>query len=747
MRCVMNFNKDWHFERDIKDVPTSIRERAETVNLPHTWNAEDGQDGGNDYMRAKCAYIKQFSISDLPEGEEHYLEINGANLKSEVWLNGDRLAEHIGGYSTWRVNLTSYLCDDNLLVITVDNSNISHAYPAVADFTFYGGLYRTVNIIAVPKVHFDLDYYGAPGIKITPDETKNFTRVGVEAFLNAKNPDLRLEFSIFDKNGALVARKRTSADDTTATLEISSPHLWHGRRDPYLYTAQVLLTDGDVLLDSVSARFGCRSFYVDAERGFFLNGEAYPLRGVSRHQDRKGIGNALLNEHHREDMELIRELGATTIRLAHYQHDQYFYDLCDEAGIVVWAEIPYISHHVPEGRANTVSQMTELIVQNYNHPSICFWGLSNEITMSGAGDPDLIENHKMLNDLAHEMDKTRLTTVACVSMCDIHEEYLHIPDLVAYNHYFGWYGGDTSMNGPWFDNFHREYPNTPIGVSEYGCEALDWHTSDPTQGDYTEEYQAYYHEELIKQLFTRPYIWATYVWNMFDFGADARCEGGENGQNHKGLVTFDRKYRKDAFYAYKAWLSDEPFVHICSKQYVDRVEPVSKIKVYSNLPAVELFVDGMSVGIKESKDHFFTFEIENKGEQAIAVIAGECKDEARIRKVDEFNEKYRLKETGTVLNWFDITMPNGKLSINDKIETILITESGREIFREITDKISHGSGEGGFGGAMANENMMQMLGGFTLLRFTGLVGMMNVEFSKEELLNLNSRLNTIDKPC
>ena len=366
--------------------------------------------------------------------------------------------------------------------------------------------------------------------------------------------------------------------------------------------------------------------------------------------------------------------------------------------------------------------------------------------MSGASDPDLIENHRMLNDLAHRMDPTRLTTVACVSMCDINEEYLHIPDLVAYNHYFGWYGGDVSMNGPWFDSFHRQYPNTPIGVSEYGCEALDWHTSEPAQGDYTEEYQAYYHEEIIKQLFARQYIWATYVWNMFDFGADARCEGGENGQNHKGLVTFDRKYKKDAFYAYKAWLSDEPFVHICSKRYIDRADPVAKIKVYSNLPVVELFVDGVSVGIQESSDHFFTFEIKNKGEQAIVAIAGGCRDESRIRKVDRFNEDYRLKETGTVLNWFDITMPNGKLSINDKLETILMTDAGRAIFRKLSDKISHGSGDDSIISSISGENMMKMLGGFTLLRLTGLLGMMNVSFSKEELLEINSHLNLIDRP-
>ena len=297
--------------------------------------------------------------------------------------------------------------------------------------------------------------------------------------------------------------------------------------------------------------------------------------------------------------------------------------------------------------------------------------------MAGENDPDLIENHKILNDLVHEMDKTRLTTIACVSMCSMDSPYLQIPDVVSYNHYFGWYGGDTTMNGPWFDKFHAKHPNIPIGCSEYGCEALNWHTSNPTQGDYTEEYQAYYHEELIKQLFTRKFMWATHVWNMFDFGADARNEGGENGQNHKGLMTFDRKYKKDAFYAYKAWLSDEPFVHVCGKRYVDRVEDVTKVTVYSNLPEVELFANGESLGKKSSSEHFFYFDVPNNGETKLLAVAGDCKDESVIKKVDTFNEEYRLKEKGAILNWFDVTAPEGYFSINDKLSDIFESKRGK----------------------------------------------------------------------
>ena len=404
---------------------------------------------------------------------------------------------------------------------------------------------------------------------------------------------------------------------------------------------------------------------------------------------------------------------------------------------------------MPSGRENTVSQMKELVIQNYNHPSIVVWGLSNEITMTGSSTPDLLENHRILNDLVHKLDGTRLTTVAVVSMCDIHDPYIQIPDVVSYNHYFGWYGGDVAMNGPWFDRFHREFPKLPIGVSEYGCEALNWHTSNPEQGDYTEEYQAYYHEELIKQLFTRKYLWATHVWNMFDFGADARNEGGENGQNHKGLVTFDRKYKKDAFYAYKAWLSDEPFVHICGKRYVDRVEPVTKVTVYSNQPVVELFANGKSLGAKESAEHFFYFDVPNEGETELAAVAGECRDESLIRKTETFNEAYRLREKGAVLNWFDITAPEGYYSLNDKLSEIVKSAEGRTLVQEIMggvmSRMGGGSGDKPEASLQNAEKMMEMMGSFTVIRLMNLMGAAGPGLTKEEMLAVNERLNQIKK--
>ena len=746
MRKVININRKWAFTKEATAVPASMPEKWNFVNLPHTWNNIDGQDGGNDYYRGTCYYAREIEKADLPEADRYYLEIKGANSSAEVYLNGKKLASHDGGYSTWRVDMTDTLEAKNLLVIAVDNAPNDRVYPQMADFTFYGGLYRDVNVVAVSNSHFDLDYYGAPGIKITPEINGADANVEIEVFVTNTMEAQSLVYTVKDAEGNVVAKATKDVSETKVNFEIKNVHLWHGRKDPYLYTAEAELVAGDDVLDNVSSRFGCRTFKIDPEKGFFLNGESYPLRGVSRHQDRWGLGNALLPEHHEEDIELICEVGATTIRLAHYQHDQYFYDLCDEKGLVIWAEIPYISKHMPTGRENTISQMKELIAQNYNHASIVVWGLSNEISMSGSDD-DLIDNHKVLNDLVHEMDKTRLTTIAVVSMCDIHDPYVQIPDVVSHNHYFGWYGGDTSMNGPWFDNFHKEFPDLPVGMSEYGCEALNWHTSNPTQGDYTEEYQAYYHEELIKQLYSRPYIWATHVWNMFDFGADARSEGGENGQNHKGLVTFDRKYKKDSFYAYKAWLSDDPFVHICGKRYVDRVEETTKVTVYSNQPEVELFANGVSLGKQTSAEHFFYFDVPNGGETKLLAVAGDCKDESFIRKVEEFNEEYRLKEKGAILNWFDITEREGYFSLNDKMGDVMKSPEGMMLFAGIMTKLMGSDKANSMAaGFELNEGMMQMMNGFTIIRLTTLLGTAGIKFTKEQLLEMNAQLNQIKRP-
>ena len=733
MRNIKNINENWVFVKE---------NEKSTVNLPHTWNGIDGQDGGNDYYRGKCTYIKEIAKADMPQGEEIYLQLDGVN--SSAFVYSKLVCTHHGGYSAFRVKLEN-IKDNNEIKIEADNSPNDFVYPQQADFTFYGGIYRDVTLIGVEKNHFDLDYYGAPGIQITPIVNGDKADVNVKTYITGGG-EVRVTVNGETKTG------------TEVDFIVDNPHLWNGVADPYLYDAVAeLIVDGKVV-DRVESRFGIRSFKVDPQKGFILNGKPYPLRGVSRHQDRPGIGNALLPEHHREDIELICEMGANTIRLAHYQHAQYFYDLCDEKGLVVWAEIPYISSHLEKGVENTKTQMTELIAQNYNHPCIVTWGLSNEITMSGAS-PAVVENHKMLNDLVHSMDKTRPTTEAVVTMCSMDNEYVHISDIVSYNHYFGWYGGNVNMYGPWFDKFHEKYPDKAIGISEYGCEALNWHATDIAQGDYTEEYQAYYHEELIKQIAVRPYLWATHVWNMFDFAADARAEGGENGMNHKGLVTFDRKYKKDSFYAYQAWLSDKPMLHICSKRYVDRVEDKVKIKVYSNQDEVELFANGESVGVqKKGEFPFFTFEVKNEGETVLTAKAGDLTDESKIRKVDSFNEDYRMKEEGAVINWFEINTPVGYYSVNDTIGDIMGSFRGKLAMLKIgamllkvlkgdsqpsdepKKKKSKGASVMGF---KPSKEMLQLGYGFTVKR---VISMLGGKFTKEQILKINAILNKVKKP-
>lgn len=751
MRTVTKINQNWAFSLDAKSVPAEYPSEWKALDLPYTWNGEDGQDGGNDYYRGKGYFAKELSASDFDENDVHYLQFDGVNSSAEIYFNGKKIAEHHGGYSTFRVKVED-IKEKNLLVVVADNSANDRVYPQTADFTFYGGIYRDVKIVGVDKNHFDLDYYGAPGIKVTPEINGKDAKVEIETYFDCKTAKVKYEIIA---DGEVIAEK---TDDNDAELEIKNVHLWDGVKDPYLYTAKATLIVDGKEVDEISTRFGCRTFKIDPEKGFILNGREYPLRGVSRHQDRPQIGNALLYEHHKEDIGYILEMGANTIRLAHYQHSQDFYDLCDESGLVIWAEIPYISRHMANGYDNTISQMKELVSQNYNHPSIVVWGLSNEITIAGATDPHLIKNHKDLNDLCHKMDKTRLTTIASVTMCSIDSEYVHISDVLSYNHYFGWYGGSTEMNGPWFDEFHKKYPKKPIGLSEYGCEALDWHTSDPVQGDYTEEYQAYYHEELIKQIADRPYLWATHVWNMFDFAADARAEGGENGMNHKGLMTFDRKYKKDSFYAYQAWLSDKPMIHLCAKRYIDRVEDKTKVTVYSNCDEVELFANGVSVGKqKKGKYPFFYFEVENKGETTLVAKAGDLEDSGTIRKVDEPNEAYIMKEEGSVINWFEINTPDGRYSINDTIGDILSTTGGKIAAVKIGLKVKKALSSGKDGkaevagfdtsGIKINKSMLKglydMASGFTVKRVFSMIG--GGKFTKEQILEINAILNKVKK--
>ncbi len=723
MRTITNFNEGWRLAKPGEpEVP---------VTLPHTWNAIDGQDGGNDYWRGTAVYTKRFACPALEPGCRAILEFQAAAMTADVSLNGQQLAHHEGGYSTFRVDLTDALEEDNVLTVSVDNSDNDRVYPQKADFTFYGGLYRDVNLITVPAEHFELLKDGTPGIKVTPtvDLDTRIACVKVETWQNSGPVSITV-----DGQTQTVVPVDGHAE---AVFLLENVHLWDGINDPYLYEAVASLASGD----QISARFGCRTIAVDPEQGFLLNGRVYPLRGVSRHQDRWGKGNALSLEDHQEDMTIIREIGANTVRLAHYQHAQSFYDLCDENGIIAWAEIPYITQHMPGGRQNTLDQMRELITQSYNHPSIVCWGLSNEITASGAATEDLKENHRLLNDLCHQMDPTRPTTMAHVFMLETDSPLIDIPDIGSYNLYFGWYLGELTQNDSFFDEYHAKYPNRVIGFSEYGADANpQFHSATPERGDYTEEYQCLYHEHILNVIQQRSYLWATHVWNLFDFAADGRDEGGKKGINQKGLVSMDRTLKKDAFYLYKATWSKEPFVHLCGRRYVDRVEDVTDIKVFSNQPEVSLQVDGKYFATQPGKTAF-CFRVPITGTHTIEAVAGECTDRITVRKVSQPNPDYLFRKT-EVVNWFDKEDYNPNCySIQDTMGTLMQNPTSAAILGKMMARMTASRGDVAKS-ASGNANLQRMMAGLSL---ESLIKQAGDAVPAEMVQQLNAALQKIPK--
>ena len=701
MRNIIDLNQSWKFIQEDAGLPGELPGDWQSVDLPHSWNAVDGQDGNGSYYRGRCWYARTFKTPRQPlSGGRVYVEILAAGQQATVYVNGKEAIYHEGGYSTFRADVTELCVEegDNLLVVACDNSNKSNVYPQSADFTFYGGLYRGVNLISVPNTHFDLDYFGGPGLRVTPKPCSECGGAKFELESWVTNPDenFTVMYSIEDAAGNEVACAVRPADDTKVIVAVPGARRW-SVDDPYLYTVTATLQRRNEAYDEVSAMVGVREFSVDPQKGFFLNGELTPLRGVSRHQDRLYQGNALNWEDHYDDAYIIKELGANTIRLAHYQHSQDFYDACDQLGFIIWAEIPFISvmSKDPAAHDNCVQQMMELIVQNYNHPSICFWGISNEILIGGISDK-LVENHHALNKLVKELDPTRLTTIAHVSMTPADGPMHQVTDVESYNHYFGWYGGKMEENGPWLDKFHAEHPDIPIGISEYGCEGIiTYHSSKPACKDYTEEYQALYHEHLAKVFDERPWVWATHVWNMFDFGCAARNEGGVGGRNNKGLVTIDRKTKKDAYYIYKAYWNDEPMVHVCGRRYAQRAGDTTEIRVYSNQAEVELLVNGKSVG-KQTGEKVFVFTVAlEPGFNIVAAKTGELKDVITLEKVEKEPAIYTLPEFNEraegVANWFKLVgemnldlkapmeFPEGFYSVKDSMETLFNSEEAGEV--------------------------------------------------------------------
>ena len=686
MREIISLNENWTLSFPKGDHAT------EQVNLPHTWNAVDGNDGNGSYLRTTGVYTRTFTAPKQPrEGGRTYVEVLAAALNSTVKVNGQVATTHEGGFSIFRADVTD-LCHEgeNELTIEVSNEDTPSMYPSSADFTFYGGLYRGVNLISVPDAHFDLDYYGGPGMMVTPVPTEdggaNFT---IKSFVTNPADDLTVMYSIEDCFGREVASAVRGSADTEVTIYVPDAQLW-SMDEPNLYTVIATLQRNNEEVDEIAANVGVRSFKVTPDEGFSINGVPTPLRGVSRHQDRVFEGNALTAEEHYDDAMLIKELGANTIRLAHYQHSQDFYDACDEIGFAVWAEIPFISVFKKGEGAHThvMEEMKELIIQNYNHPSIMFWGISNEILIGGISQ-ELVDTHHDLEKLCKELDPTRLTTIAHVSTTPVNGPMHHITDLESYNHYFGWYGGKMEQNGPWLDQFHAEHPDICIGISEYGCEGIiNWHSNTPQCKDYTEEYQALYHEHMAQVFEDRPWVWASHVWNMFDFGCAARNEGGVSGRNNKGLVTMDRKTKKDSYFVYQAYWTQTPMVHIAGRRHAQRAGETTEIKVYSNQDTVVLYVNGKEVG-QQTAHRVFKFNAAlNEGFNTIVAVAGDVKDSITLEKVAEEPGYYTLPEFNErqegVANWFkqigsmDLTapmeFPEGYYSVKDTMEDLAKNE-------------------------------------------------------------------------
>lgn len=727
MRNYILLNDGWQFIKNGKE---------ETVDLPHSWNAGDGQDGGDDYYRGSCIYRRRLQNTAV-SGKRYFLEFRGVSSEAEVLLDDVLVGKHEGGYSTFRSDITDRLHEGSLLEVRVTNAPNNRVYPQKADFTFYGGIYRDVYLIETQESHFALEDWGTPGLAVSAVLKGNDAIVSTEAWTVGKCDFVR--FSI----GSLVQEIRPENTAARAVFTIENAHLWDGKKDPYLYHLKAeLVTEGQTA-DLVETDFGCRSFRVDPKRGFLLNGRPYPLRGVSRHQDRRGIGNAITREMMEEDMSILLELGASSVRLAHYQHDQYFYDLCDRNGIIVWAEIPYITKHMPEGNENTLSQMRELITQCRNHPSIVCWALSNEICVAGLTE-DLLENHRNLKELAGQLDPDRPTAIADAFMLEPESPINNIPDLLAYNLYFGWYSGELEDNDTFFDDFHEKYPDRPVGLAEYGADCrFDLESARPERGDYSEQYQCLYHEHMLKMIKERPWLWCTYVWNLFDFGADGRAEADDPGVNHKGLVTFDRKVKKDAFYLYKAYWSTEPFVYVCGRRYVDREEEISEIRVYSNQDRVTLFCDGKEVETLEGS-RVFVFRLPITGTHLVEARSGEVRDVITVRKVPEANPAYRLA-SASVVNWFDdpgMDSIPGFFSVQDRMEEIRKDPAGRELIDQLlaAARASRGSVTKE---VKRTESMERMLYRNTVL---GLIRQAGGAITQEMALELNKKLRQIRKP-
>lgn len=634
-------NNDWNF-RFSHQVQKGTEVR---VDLPHTWNAQDALSGKIDYKRGIGNYEKNLFIRPEWKGKRLFIRFEGVNNIADVFINRRHIGEHRGGYGAFIFEITGKVeyGKENSILVRVNNGEQLDIMPLVGDFNFYGGIYRDVHLLITDETCISPLDYASPGVRLIQDSVSHrYAKVrAIVDLSNGSSGNQEVELNVRLLDGQRVVKEGTKNVNLSGnevmqqelTFEIDQPHLWNGRQDPFLYQAEVTLFRNGQMVDRVTQPLGLRFYRIDPDKGFFLNGKHLPLQGVCRHQDRSEVGNALRPQHHEEDVALMLEMGVNAVRLAHYPQATYFYDLMDKNGIIVWAEIPFVGPggyndkgfvDLPAFRANGKEQLKELIRQHYNHPSICVWGLFNELTELGDNPVEYI---KKLNVLAHQEDTTRPTTSASNQMGDLN----FITDAIAWNRYDGWYGGTPADLGKWLDRMHKDHPKICIAISEYGAGASIYHQQDslvktvPTSWWHPENWQTYYHIENWKTISSRPYVWGSFVWNMFDFGAAHRTEGDRPGINDKGLVTFDRKVRKDAFYFYKAnWNREEPMLYLTGKRNTVRIQRLQTITAFTNLSGAELFVNGKSYG-KTTPDSYAILEWKNvelePGENEIKVVS------------------------------------------------------------------------------------------------------------------------------
>ena len=640
-RQVVSLDEDWQF-RFSHSVEKGVYDR---VDLPHTWNAGDALSGKPDYKRGIGNYRKTITVPDDWKGKRVFIRFEGVNNVADMFVNGCHAGRHKGGYGAFTFDLTDGLRygAENTFLVRVSNAENLEIMPLVGDFNFYGGIYRNVSLIVAEPVHISMRDYGSSGVRLVQKsvsresaqvdavvQLSNDSGSGAEAELRVRLLDGEKE--VLASSSAVSLPAGESSHSIGFSLE--NPHLWNGKEDPFLYTAEVSLWQDGRMIDRVEQPLGLRYYSIDPEKGFFLNGRHLQLRGVCRHQDRAEVGNALRPWHHDEDAAIMAEMGVNAVRLAHYPQSSYFYDLMDRYGFIVWAEIPFIGPggYSDEGfvdieafRENGKEQLREMIRQHYNHPSICLWGIFNELSMRGDSPVPYIEE---LDAIAHEEDPTRSTT----SASNIDGELNFVTDAIAWNRYDGWYGGTPADLGKWLDRTHEEHPELCIAISEYGAGASIYHQQDtvvksvPVSWWHPENWQTQYHIENWRELSSRPFVWGSFVWNMFDFGAAHRHEGDRPGINDKGLVTFDRKVRKDAFYFYQAnWRDDIPVLYLADRRCTERVRKVQTFRAFTNFPEAELFVNGRSCG-KAGADSLRVVTWENvelsPGRNEIKVVAG-----------------------------------------------------------------------------------------------------------------------------